>query len=531
VLASSIPGGRNAQSHAIAVRNDRQKAHNRTCKSKKRKEKKKKKIFNLHPPSRKSEVNWAHDGRDHWQVGQYKLQAAHHSCMRAIESSIMLLTYDIGVPREKNGPRLGATLLGGDIHGQIHHPDSGFSALNLSEESRLSPQWPGRGSFMLLMGPTSDNPCLCPRDSSQPRFSLKMETDSDFEDGSAADVDAPAPEDDTGTSGAVGYDKDAGDAIHNGHVHYDKGEDNLFERIFGEDSELFANAFKKIGVEYAEFVAFIATFYLECRLRTTLSRLVDDRDINTDRYMSHERYARVTMLMTQRQLKEYAEEFGLVQFMKWSGKVLEQRKRYAAMLESLLYNDDEEEETPIETGESAHLIEYLKAWFMSPLNKGSNESRAATHEKRFLKQAFECIKANHTGASVDAIYAPGLSRCSPRTYDKEMKQIEDVRRMMEGDVGLLVDGNDSRPLYAVFDGMFDTAADDDDTSGNSDSGERHYTVNPILCAAIPDANELIQIMHHTVTWAIDNTCFFVVGGYSRVLAIYEVRFPEELLHD
>mmetsp|Transcript_14949 Transcript_14949/g.33708 ORF Transcript_14949/g.33708 Transcript_14949/m.33708 type:complete len:86 (+) Transcript_14949:143-400(+) len=47
-----------------------------------------------------------------------------------------------------------------------------------------------------------------------------METDSDFEDGSAADVDAPAPEDDTGTSGAVGYDKDAGDAIHNGHVHY-----------------------------------------------------------------------------------------------------------------------------------------------------------------------------------------------------------------------------------------------------------------------------------------------------------------------
>ncbi|EJK44098.1 hypothetical protein THAOC_37393 [Thalassiosira oceanica] len=47
-------------------------------------------------------------------------------------------------------------------------------------------------------------------------------------------------------------------------------------------------------------------------------------------------------------------------------------------------------------------------WNMSPLNKGSNESRAATHEKRFLKQAFECIKANHTGASVDAIYAPGL---------------------------------------------------------------------------------------------------------------------------
>ena len=66
----------------------------------------------------------------------------------------------------------------------------------------------------------------------------------------------------------------------------EEGEDKLFERIFGEDSELFASAFKKIGVEYAEFAAFIATFYLECRLRTTPSRFVDNRDINTDRYMS-----------------------------------------------------------------------------------------------------------------------------------------------------------------------------------------------------------------------------------------------------
>mmetsp|Transcript_14952 Transcript_14952/g.33720 ORF Transcript_14952/g.33720 Transcript_14952/m.33720 type:complete len:82 (+) Transcript_14952:143-388(+) len=43
-----------------------------------------------------------------------------------------------------------------------------------------------------------------------------METDSDFEDGSAADVDAP----EDGTGGAERYDEDAGDAIHNGHVHY-----------------------------------------------------------------------------------------------------------------------------------------------------------------------------------------------------------------------------------------------------------------------------------------------------------------------
>ncbi|EJK62890.1 hypothetical protein THAOC_16480, partial [Thalassiosira oceanica] len=237
------------------------------------------------------------------------------------------------------------------------------------------------------------------------------------------------------------------------------------------------------------------------------------------------------------------------------------------MLESLLYSD-EEEESPIESGENAHLIEYLKAWFMPPLKKGSDESRAATHghrvEKRFLKQAFECIKESegNFGASIDAIYAPGLvssrhamhlrdsadgvvmltdtesgltclpvevkSRCSPRTYDKEAKQVEDVRRMLEDAGGLPVDGDDNRPLFAFFNVMIDTAADDDDTSGNSDNGERHYTVNPLLRAAIPDANELIQIMHHAVTWEVDS-CFFVVGGYSRVLAIYEVRFPEELL--
>ena len=59
----------------------------------------------------------------------------------------------------------------------------------------------------------------------------------------------------------------------------EEGEDKLFERIFGEDSELFASAFKKIGVDYAEFAAFIATFYLECQLRTTLSRPVDNRTL------------------------------------------------------------------------------------------------------------------------------------------------------------------------------------------------------------------------------------------------------------
>ena len=89
-------------------------------------------------------------------------------------------------------------------------------------------------------------------------------------------------------------------------------------------------------------------------------------------------------------------------------------------------------------------------------------------------------------------------------------------------MGLLVEDDDNRPLFVAIDGMIDTATDDDN-SANSDSGE-HYTVNPILRAAIPDVNELIQILHHAATWSVD-TCFFVVGGYSRVLAIYEVRCP------
>ena len=70
---------------------------------------------------------------------------------------------------------------------------------------------------------------------------------------------------------------------------------------------------------------------------------------------------------------------------------------------------------------------------------------------------------------------------------------------------------------------------DDDNSTQSGGGERHYRVNPILRAAIPDVNELIQILHHAVTWKIE-VCLFVVGGYSRVLAIYEVRFPDELIY-
>ena len=66
------------------------------------------------------------------------------------------------------------------------------------------------------------------------------------------------------------------------------------------------------------------------------------------------------------------------------------------------------------------------------------------------------------------------SRCSPRTYSKEMKQFDDVRRMMEIDDGLPVEGDDNRPLFVAINGMIDDTATDDDNSANSDSGE-HYT--------------------------------------------------------
>ena len=87
-------------------------------------------------------------------------------------------------------------------------------------------------------------------------------------------------------------------------------------------------------------------------------------------------------------------------------------------------------------------------------------------------------------------------------------------------MGLLVEDDDNRPLFVAIDGMIDTATDDDN-SANSDSGE-HYTVNPILRAAIPDVNELIQILHHAATWSVD-TCFFVVGGYSLQPSVGHLR--------
>ena len=78
-----------------------------------------------------------------------------------------------------------------------------------------------------------------------------MEMDSEFEDSSTADVDVPAPEDDTETSGAVSYDEGAGDAIHNDHVHYDSDDGLYF--FDAEESEF--NGASNFPPKLAEYSA------------------------------------------------------------------------------------------------------------------------------------------------------------------------------------------------------------------------------------------------------------------------------------
>ena len=52
-------------------------------------------------------------------------------------------------------------------------------------------------------------------------------------------------------------------------------------------------------------------------------------------------------------------------------------------------------------------------------------------------------------------------------------------------------------------------------------------MNPILKAAIPN-HELVQILHHTFSLGV-NTCVFVVGSNSSVMAVYRVNLKNFIL--
>lgn len=65
----------------------------------------------------------------------------------------------------------------------------------------------------------------------------------------------------------------------------------IFEELFGEDSKLFA-AWKEVAGSrsLSQFSAFLATFFLECRLKTTYQDLYDDNIIDTASYLTPKEY-------------------------------------------------------------------------------------------------------------------------------------------------------------------------------------------------------------------------------------------------
>ena len=66
---------------------------------------------------------------------------------------------------------------------------------------------------------------------------------------------------------------------------------NIFEYLFGENSELFA-AWREVtgSRSFSQFSAFLATFFLECRLKTTYQDLYDDHIIDTSSYLTPKEY-------------------------------------------------------------------------------------------------------------------------------------------------------------------------------------------------------------------------------------------------
>lgn len=65
----------------------------------------------------------------------------------------------------------------------------------------------------------------------------------------------------------------------------------IFEELFDEDSKLF-DAWKDItgNKSLADFSLFMATFFLECRLKTTYQDIYEDKIIDTSNYLSPDQY-------------------------------------------------------------------------------------------------------------------------------------------------------------------------------------------------------------------------------------------------
>jgi hypothetical protein len=104
------------------------------------------------------------------------------------------------------------------------------------------------------------------------------------------------------------------------------------------------------------------------------------------------------------------------------------------------------------------------------------------------------------------------TRCSNRTYQRERQNIQANKCCK-----LYDNGSSDVVIADVFSHM--ESSDGDDKIG---------PVNPLLHKLIPDSHELIQILHHAVTYN-STSCFLLIGSTSKLMAIYRVFFDDILL--
>jgi len=66
------------------------------------------------------------------------------------------------------------------------------------------------------------------------------------------------------------------------------GQEKIATLLLGPDSPVYRVFYDVLGLDFAMFSHFMATFYLTCRMSCNLTKLVEDDDINTDKYMDVE---------------------------------------------------------------------------------------------------------------------------------------------------------------------------------------------------------------------------------------------------
>ena len=63
------------------------------------------------------------------------------------------------------------------------------------------------------------------------------------------------------------------------------GREKIATLLLGPDSPVYRVFFDVLGLDFAMFSHFMATFYLPCQMSCNLTKLVEDDDINTEKYL------------------------------------------------------------------------------------------------------------------------------------------------------------------------------------------------------------------------------------------------------